>query len=322
MALCLSASLGGTQEPAFFRIGTSSTGGTYFPIGGLIASVISNPPGSLSCENGGSCGVPGLIAIAQSTRGSVDNIDAIAEGTLESGLTQADIAYWGYHGEGIYLAKGKVANLRAIANLYPESLQIVVRADSDIHNVADLKGRVVSIGEEGSGTLVDAKIVLGAYGLSRTDIEHNHFKPGPASDLMRAGRLEAIFLVAGYPADAITELAEGLGIRLLAIDGAEATRIRLAHPFFTTTVVPEGAYPGVAATTTLSVGAQWVVSADVDEDLVYGITRALWHESTRPVLDNGHPEGRLIRLATALDGVAIPLHPGAARYYREVGLVD
>ena len=126
------------QKITFFRVGTGSTGGTYFPIGGLIANAISNPPGSRPCNRGGSCGVPGLIAVAQSTQGSVDNVARIKAGSLESGLVQADIAYWAFNGAGIYKPKDAVKSLRVIASLYPESIHIVVRRNSKITSVGAL----------------------------------------------------------------------------------------------------------------------------------------------------------------------------------------
>ena len=104
------------QGSQFFRIGTGSTGGTYFPIGAILASAISNPPGSRECERGGSCGVPGLIAVAQSTTGSVENVRAIGSGLLESALSQADVAFWAYHGRHTFAETGPIKNLRAIAN--------------------------------------------------------------------------------------------------------------------------------------------------------------------------------------------------------------
>ena len=122
----------------FFRIGTGSTSGVYFPIGGLIASAISNPPGSRQCDRGGSCGVPGLISVAQATMGSVDNVQAIATGALESGLAQADVATWAYNGTGIFKGKKPVTNLRAIANLYPESIHVVVRRAAKVRGFHDL----------------------------------------------------------------------------------------------------------------------------------------------------------------------------------------
>jgi len=310
------------QQITFFRIGTGATGGTYFPIGGLIASAISNPPGSRPCDRGGSCGVPGLIAVAQSTQGSVANVEAIAKGEMESGLSQSDVAYWAYHGTGIYRKKGRIEVLRAIANLYPESLHLVVRRGAGIDSVKDLRGKRVSVGAEESGTRVDAGIVLEAHGLGPSDLSLRFLAPGPAGDLLREGKLDAFFFVAGPPASAIADLAERVEISLVPIDGAVAAKIVKRFPFLSRGVIPAGAYSGVGRTETLSVGAQWVVSAKVADDLVYGITRALWHESTRKLLDRGHSEGANIRLETALDGIGIPLHPGAERFYREAGLLD
>src|SRR3546814_336681 len=124
-----SSDLASAQNVSFFRIGTGSTAGTYFPIGGIIASAISSPPGSRDCKGGGSCGVSGLVAVAQSTRAAVDNARQIQQGTLESGFVQSDIAYWAYHGEELFLTGGPLKSLRAIANLYPETIHLVVSSE-------------------------------------------------------------------------------------------------------------------------------------------------------------------------------------------------
>ncbi len=137
------------QETKFLRIGTGAIGGTYFPVGGLIANAISSPPGSRSCEAGGSCGVPGLIAVTQSTQGSVENVIAVGGGELETALTQADIAYFAYFGKGVLAKRGRLSNLRAIANLFPEMVHLVVRRESGIWEVAGLKGKRVNLGERG-----------------------------------------------------------------------------------------------------------------------------------------------------------------------------
>jgi uncharacterized protein len=135
------------QEMKFFRIGTGGTAGTYFPIGGLLANAISNPPGSRSCEEGGSCGVSGLVATALASNGSVANINGIGSGALESGFSQSDVNYWAYTGTGIFKDQGKVEKLRAIANLYPESIHLVARADAGVQAVEDLAGKRVSLDE-------------------------------------------------------------------------------------------------------------------------------------------------------------------------------
>jgi len=309
------------QDLTFIRIGTGSTGGTYFPIGGLIASAISNPPGSRACADGGSCGVPGMIAVTQSTQGSVENVRAIAAGELDMALSQADVAFNAHFGIGVFMGDKNLSKVRAVANLYPEEVHIVVRGDSGIESVAGLKRKRVSLGEKASGTLVVARLVLSAYGLSERSVKAVYEKVGTSGDMLVGGELDAYFMVGGHPINAIIDAAEATAIKLLPISGEEARQIAIDHPFFAPTEIPAGAYKGVAETPTIGVGAQWVVSADLDVDLVYGATKALWHANNRRLLDGGHPNGRRIRLETALDGIAIPFHPGAERFYREAGLI-
>ena len=327
LTVALVALLGGppagqTQEMRFFRIGTGGVAGTYYPIGGLIADIISNPPGSRPCNKGGSCGVPGLVAIAQSSNGSVANVNAIDAGELESGFVQSDVAYWAYTGTGIFEDQGKVENLRAIANLYPESIHIVARRDAGIATVRDLAGKRVSLDEPGSGTLVDARIILEAFGLSEADLQAEYIKSSPAVTKIGEGQLDAFFIVAGYPTASVVELSSGAGAGLVPIDGPEVDALLERYQFFARDLIPAGTYEGIGETETISVGAQWVVGAEVDEALVYGITKALWHDNARMLLDDGHAKGRSITLETALHGVGVPLHPGAERYYRELGLLQ
>ena len=304
----------------FFRIGTGASSGSYFPVGGLLASAISSPPGARPCERGGSCGVPGLIAVAQATQGSVDNVELIGRDQIESGLCQADIAFAAYRGMGPF-ARAPVRDLRAIASLYREVVHIVVRANSRIRSVADLRGKKVSVGEQRSGTLFDAEAILNAYRVHLRDVRAEFLEPGQASDALREGRIDAFFLVAGAPVLTITELAESAPIRLLPVSGSALKSLRQTHAFFGETTIPAESYKGVPDTATVSVAALWIAPATLDDGLVYGITKALWDKSTLRLLQGGFPEGEQIRLATVLEGLSIPLHPGAERYYREVGLI-
>lgn len=309
------------QDIRFFRIGTGSTSGSYFPIGGIIASAISNPPGSRECDKGGSCGVPGLLAVAQSTQGPIENIALIAKGTLDSGLVQADLAYWAYHGTGLYADKGAVRHLRAIANLYPEMVHIVVRANSDIQGIRDLKLRRVSLGEQSSGTLVNARAILEAYGMTELDVLPMYLQPGPAADLLAKDGLDAFFVNAGLPTAAVAELARTTPIRLLSVAGGEREALLKKYPFFSARIIPGGSYENVPGVETVAIGVQYLVSANVDEKLVYGITSALWHGNTQKLWENAGPVGKAIRLENALDALALPLHPGAALYYFEKNMV-
>jgi TRAP transporter TAXI family solute receptor len=305
----------------FIRIGTGPIGGTYFPVGGLIANLISGPPGSMTCDLGGSCGVPGLIAAAVSTQGSVDNVKEMAAAMVDLALCQANIAHDAYTGTGLYAGK-PIESLRVIANLFPEAVHVVVRKDGAIKSIGDLKGKRVSVGEENSGTLATARVVLRGYGLALKDLKPVYEKLGRSADILTRGEIDAFFMVGGQPIAAIVHSAERIPIALLPITGRGAERIIDAEPFFSPTVVPADAYSGVPATETIGVGAQLLVSADMDADLVYAITRSLWDPRNRKVLDAGNPSGRRIRLQSALEGLGGPLHPGARRFYVKAGMMQ
>jgi len=310
------------QDLQFFTIGTGGTAATYYPMGGVIANAISNPPGSRACDEGGSCGVPGLIASAVSSRGSVDNVNAISSGLRDSGFAQSDVAYWAFTGTGTMDGQPPAEKLRAIAALFPEHIHLVALADSGINSVADLAGKRVSLDEPGSGTRVDAILILEAYGLSTDSVTAESLKPDAASDALRNGQIDAFFFVGGYPTGAIVELASSVDVKLVPIDGEGAAALTEEFGFFSVSDIPDGTYEGVAATTTVAVGAQWITSSDEDEELIYQITAALWNDNTRRLLDVGHAKGASINKETALDGIGIPLHPGAERFYREAGLLQ
>ncbi|HYG86690.1 MAG TPA: TAXI family TRAP transporter solute-binding subunit [Azospirillum sp.] len=299
------------QTQTFFRIGTGGTAGTYYPIGGLLANIISGSNG----------GVSGLVATAIASNGSIANINAINGGSTESGFSQSDVAYWAHSGTGLFEGKGKIENLRAIATLYPETIHLVARKDSNIKSVADLKGKRVSLDEPGSGTLVDARIVLAAYGLTEKDIKAEYLKPGPSSERLRDGALDAYFFVGGYPTGAISELATSSGISLVPITGPQADKLLSQYRFFAKDTVPAGVYKDVGETPTISVNALWVTSAKQPADLVYNIVKTVYSDASRATLDAGHAKGKLIKLETAANGVGIPLHPGAERFYKEKGVL-
>ena len=309
------------QGMNFFTIGTGGTGATYYPLGGTIANAISNPPGSRPCAEGGSCGVPNLVAIAQSSRGSVNNINGIESGLFSSGFAQSDVAYWAYTGTGVYKDKPANKELRAIAALYPEHIHLIARAGANIKSVKDLKGKRVSLDEAGSGTYVNAVQILQAYGLTEKDVEAEYVKPGPAADGIKNGQMDAFFITAGYPTGAVTELAASTDINLVPIDGPEADAFIKKFGFYSSDTIPADTYEGIGATTTIAVGAQWITSTKQDAELIYNITKALWNEKSRRLLDVGHAKGKVVTLETALDGVGIPLHEGAEKFYKEAGLI-
>ncbi|MGO1076602.1 TAXI family TRAP transporter solute-binding subunit [Inquilinus sp. CA228] len=313
-----------TQDPLFFRIGTGTTGGTYFPIGGIIAGAISGPPGLPPCGSaGGSCGVAGLIAVAQASAGSIDNIRRIRDGEFDSGLSQADVAFAAYAGEGPFAGQPPVTSLRAIAHLFSEFVHVVVPADSPIQSVADLKGKRVSVGAEGSGTIYDIRLILAAYGLKQTDVTEVYERPEPSADLLAEGGLDAMVMTGGPPLGVIADLARRRPIRLLPITGPETEALIAKVPFFALEPIPAGLYDGVAAEVpALSVGAIWLVAERIEEATVYEITRALWQKSTLDLLAAGHARGKEVALEGATRGLGVPLHPGAARYYAEHAMLS
>lgn len=309
------------QDVTFFRIGTGGIIGTYFPVGGLIANAISNPVGSRACNDGGSCGVKGMIATAVATDGSVANVAGISGGRMQSAFVQSDVAHWAFNGDGIYHGRPRAEELRAIANLYPESIHVVARKDSGIKTVRDLEGKRVSLDERGSGTLVDARLILAAYGLSETDVKAEYLKSRPAGDKLKDGGLDAFISVSGWPEGAIAELAASTGIDLIAIEGPEAASLIRQYNFFSADEIPGDVYKNVAGVKTVSVNAIWATSSKQPDDLIYNVTSALWNDNTRGLLDVGHAKGRAIRLETAVRGLGIPLHMGAEKFYREKGIV-
>lgn len=308
-------------ELNFFTIGTGGTAYTYYPVGGVIANAISKPPGSRECGKGGSCGVDDLIASAVSSRGSVDNVNAIISGLRNSGFAQSDVAYWAYTGTGTMEGKEPAADLRTIAALFEEHIHLVALKDSGINSVADLKGKRVSLDEPGSGTYVDANLILEANGLSADDLTAEALKGNAASEALRNKKIDAYFVVAGYPTGSLVELASAAEIKLVPIDGDGAAALADKNGFFSQSEIPADTYEGVDAVNTVAVGAQWYTSAKEDDELIYNITKALWNDESRKLLDVGHAKGKTITPDTALAGIGVPLHAGAEKFYKEAGLL-
>lgn len=299
---------GGAHAQQFFRIGTGGTAGTYYPVGGMIANAVSQPGK--------------IVVTAQASNGSLANVNGIAGGAMESGFSQSDVATWAFNGTGPYVGKPKVADLRMIANLYPESIHLVVKKGSGIKSVADLKGKRVALDEPGSGTLINARMVLAAYGVQESDIKPEFIKPNQAGDKLKDGALDAFFFVGGAPAGAIAELASsGAGIELVALGGPAAEGLRKANPYFAVDTIAANTYKDVPAVQTLAVGAQWVTSAKADTETVYQITKALFNDATQKALAAGHAKGKFITKENAVQGVGIPFHPGAEKFYKEAGLL-
>ena len=311
-----------SEQPqvAYFRIATGPLAGTYFPVGQAIANLVSKPPGSAPCGPGGRCGVPGLVATAQASEGSIANVRAVADGSVDSALAQADVVDWAWRGANMFAKEGPRANLRVVASLYRESVHLVARRGAGIASVRDLAKKRVSLDVPGSGTGVDARLILSAYGLKERDLVASSLDLGRAADALLAGQIDAFFFVGGWPAPAIADLAARDAIDLVPIDGRGAAVLSARQPFLSPDVIPAGTYGGQPRIQTLGVGALWIVSAEMDEERVYQLARALFDPANRPLLEGGHPKAAEIRLGTALDGISVPVHPGAMRYYRLMGV--
>ena len=293
-----------TQEPQLFRIGTGGLLGVYYPIGKALAEGFSSLPASV-----------GMIAVAQTSGGSVANIRDLSSGGIEAGLVQADVALWALQGQGPFAGEpGR--GVRAVASLYPERLQVLVRRDADIGSISDFKGKCISLDEAGSGTLAVMRIVLDTYGLTEGDFKPVYLKPEFTTERLAQGQLHGISLMAGTPAQAIAEIIDQ-DYTLVPIEQEMAAQISQHHPYLVPGVIPEDTYPGISETPTLQVHALLLVREDMDADLVYHLTAALWNEQTRSLLHNAHFQGHSITEQTALHGLTVPLHPGARRYYEE-----
>lgn len=308
-------------EVQFFRIGTGGQSGTYFPIGDLIARTISDvPQGMMKCA-APRCGVPGLTAVAQTSNGSVANVAALQEGAIEAALVQADVAHWAHEATALYQGKPRHDRLRFLAHLYSEAMHVVVRKDADIGKIEDLRGRPVALDEPGSGTLVHVRSLLAAHGLTETALRGVYVKPELALPQMAQGRLDAFFIVAGWPTKAVLDALASSHAHLLPLDAKRAAAVVAQNPFLSIGQIPAGAYPGSPPVQTLMVGAHLLVRADLPDTLIDAVLTQLWSERGMTILHGGHPRGADIRFDAALTGRSIPFHPAAERFYRQRGLL-
>lgn len=303
-----------------FRIGTGGILGAYYPIGKLIAQGLTQfqagPEGAESSVPAS----PGFVGVAQSSSGSVANVRALASGEIEAGLVQADVAAWAFNGSGVFAGDKKIGSLRAVASLYSEKLQIVTRKDADIGSIAELRGKRISIDEVGSGTLSVMRLVLEEHGMSEKDFRAVYLKPEFTYEKMRNGEIDGFAIMAGAPIEAVDRVSD-LGLRLVPIAPEIAARIHAKFSCLVPGVIPAEVYPGIPQIPTLQVHALLVVRETLADHDVYLLNAALWNKRTLCLLHNGHPMGRLMELRNALDGISIPLHPGAELFYRKQGML-
>ena len=297
------------QTRTFFGIATGGTGGTNYPLGGMLAQLISNTAELPDVK---------LSATAETGNASVANTKLLARGEIESAFAAADILDAAFKGVGQFEGE-KVENIRAIGALYPETVQLVVRADSGIEKFEDLAGKSISSGAPGSGQWQLLGDLAAAHGMNREDLAEDFSSFSQSVEKIKDGNLDASLITAGAPTSSITELANGHEIRVIPLTGPAIKKLQETQPYYVDAVLPAGSYKGVDAdVATLAVRAIWATHDGVPDDIIYAVTKALY-ENTE-TLGQVHPKGKEISAQTALESVSIPIHPGAAKYYEEIGV--
>ena len=298
------------QDRVFFGIATGGTGGTYYPLGGMLAQLISNKV---------TLGGKKLSATAETAGASVANAQLLARKDIESAFVAADILDAAYNGKGQFEGKA-VKNLRALGALYPEQVQLVTLANANVQRFRDLKGKSVSSGSPGSGQWQLLGDLLEAHGMTRKDIGEDLSSFTQSVDKIKDGNLTASLITAGAPTSSIADLANAREIRIVPLTGPEIDALQKKQPYYASVQLPPNTYKGqTAPVTTLAVMAIWATHDGLSEQTAYEVTKALY-ENTE-TLGQVHPKGKEITLKTALQSVSIPLHPGAERYYREKGVI-
>ncbi|MEO7851298.1 MAG: TAXI family TRAP transporter solute-binding subunit [Rubrivivax sp.] len=311
-ALTLAAALSTAavaQERLFFGIATGGTGGTYYPLGGMLAQLISNK----AVVNGKK-----LSATAESAGASVANVKLLGNKDIESAFVAADILDAAYNGKGQFDGAA-LKNVRALGALYPETVQLIVKADSGINSVKDLKGKSVSSGSPGSGQYQLLTDLLQVYGLKRSDIKEDLSSFTQAVDKIKDGNLDATLITAGVPTAAVTDFAQAHAVKVVPLSGAEIAELLKQQPYYTKVQLPANSYKGqTAPVETLAVMAVWSTHAAVPDDVAYEVTKALF-ENVK-IMGQVHVQGKNINLDTAMAVGSTPIHPGAMKYYKEKGL--
>ncbi|MDL2258848.1 TAXI family TRAP transporter solute-binding subunit [Eubacteriales bacterium OttesenSCG-928-K08] len=288
---------------------TGGESGTYYAYGGMIASVISEALGN--------------VAITASTSGaSAANARSINKKDADLALLQNDVLDYAYNGIEGFVDDGKLQNVAAIGTLYPEVIQIVATDASGITSVADLAGKRVSVGDLGSGVEANARQILDIYGMSYDDlgkVEYLGF--GDSSTAIQQMTIDAAFVTAGVPNPAIMELNTTVAVHLVPVNGAEADALIAKYPFYAKYNVDADAYEGkagLAGVETVAILATLACNKELDEEIVYQITKTLFESKDKI----NHDKAKLLSPEAAVQGLSIPFHPGAEKYFKEVGVLQ
>jgi len=295
---------GSAAQAQELSIATGGTGGVYFPYGGGLAELINRH-------------VPGATARAEVTGASVENVALISRGDADLALALSDTVYAAFHGEGAFKGR-QVGELRALAAIYPNAIQIVTLADSGIANIEDLRGKRVSVGAPGSGTEVSARALLAANGITYNDFTPQRLNFNETADALRDGAIDAGFWSVGPPTSSIMNLATTRAIRIVPMTEAQIAAAVKAEPTFAPYTLRAGTYQGMTeGVLTISTPNVLIVHANMDEKLAYNIVKAMF-ENVKDLIAI-HPAANDTTVSFTVDSTPIPFHPGALRYLEEVG---
>ncbi len=287
-----------------YILATGGTSGTYYPFGGAMAQIWND-------------GIEGMNVTAQATGASAENLRLISRGEAEFGTVQNDVMDYAYNGSDMFEGNA-LPNLATIGTLYPEVVQIAVSKNSGIKTIDDFRGKRISVGDAGSGVEFNAKQILEGYGMTFNDIKKANLSFKESADGIQNGTLDGCFITAGVPNAALQELAFTAGLELISIDDAHAKIIADKYSFYTVEKIPGGTYKGTEDDTqALAIKATLAVSAKLDTDTVYEMTKTLFENLDK--LGTAHAKGKEVSAAKAVTGCSVPFHPGAKKYFKEAG---
>ena len=299
LALVITFAAGAQRQ--FLNIATGGTAGVYYPLGGAMAEIFNK-------------NVANVNATAVSTGASVANLNMLASGEVQVAMVQNDITFYAYNGAEMFKDK-KNANLRGLSTLYYETIQVVTLSSSGIRSLADCKGKRVAVGAAGSGTEANARQILETVGITYNDIRVQYLNFAEAGNALKDGNVDVAFVTAGYPTAAIREVAAQREVVIVPIPSVTADRIIAKYPFYAKQIIAKDAYPKqTTEVPTIAVKAMLVVPASMPDQLVYDLTKALYTNLDRLAL--AHSVGKAITRETADEGMPIPMHPGALKFFQ------
>lgn len=303
-----------------FQIATGPVAGTFFPVGEALARIVSNPPGFGRCEDDAKvCGPVGLIASARASDGPVANIAAVRSGRVDSALIQGDVASLAFQGEGPFRATGAFKDMRILARLHNEPVELIVSAKAHIRRLVDLKGKRIAIDAPSSATNVTARSILAAAKLPLAKLKISYQPADQAMADLKAGKVDAVFVVGSASAHLADDQLQKGTAKLVPIDGANVAIWLKTQPFVTAADVPDPSGHGTKPVRTVAVAALWVATAKLSDDVAYSLARALWNPANHSELDKLAAFGIAIHRDALLESTPVPLHPGAAKYYQDAG---